>query len=147
MMGKIRKFWHMPWQQKCMLAEAMILSGWYRFCILHRPFSSLTKRMGEAGLETERENGISQVARQAAWIVPAVCRHMPWESKCLVQALTARKMLTRRGISCTLYMGACRNEQDQMQAHAWLRSGNIYVVGGNGSGEYAVTSVYGTAGR
>lgn len=146
-MRKIRKLMRLPRAVRLMLMEALLLSGWYRFGMIHWPFAELAGKMGQPGLETDDAAAQTETIRQIAWAVPAVCRRTPWESKCLVQALTARRMLVRRGISCTLYMGARRTEQGEMQAHAWLRSGPVYVVGGNGSGLYAVTSVYGTPGR
>lgn len=146
-MSKIRTFMRLPWRVRWMLCEAVIGSGWYRFVMLHRPFGKIAAHLGQSGLETDDHNPDRQTVRQIAWAVAAVCKRTPWQSKCLVQALTARKMLTRRGISCTLYMGARRNDQGEMQAHAWLRSGTVYVTGGDGKEEYAVTSVFGTERR
>lgn len=115
--------------------------------LLNRPFGEITAHLGQAGLETDDKHINGQTVRQIAWAVSAICKRTPWKSKCLVQAMTARKMLTRRGIACTLYMGACRSDQGEMQAHAWLRSGTMFVTGGDGSKKYAITSIYGTEER
>ena len=55
------------------------------------------------------------------------------ESKCLVRALAAQRLLCRRGLSSTLYLG-CGMEEGKMVAHAWLRFGEMYVTGGDGGG-------------
>lgn len=47
----------------------------------------------------------------------------------MVRAVAALKMLEKRGIESTLYMGVARDKQGQMIAHAWLRSGSHYVSG------------------
>ncbi|MNR36049.1 hypothetical protein D3C85_1539370 [compost metagenome] len=52
-----------------------------------------------------------------------------WDSKCLVRAIAAMKMLHRRQIDSTLYLGTTRDESKKMIAHAWLRSGRYYVTG------------------
>ena len=62
-----------------------------------------------------------------------VCDKTPWESKCLVRALAAQRLLCRRGLSSTLYLG-CGMEEGKMVAHAWLRFGEMYVTGGDGGG-------------
>jgi hypothetical protein len=38
----------------------------------------------------------------------------------------------KKHISSTLYLGVGK-DNDQMVAHAWLRCGQLYVTGGNGS--------------
>lgn len=83
-----------------------------------------------------RRNGIREGYRQAAriaQIVGKVCDKTPWESKCLVRALAAQRLLCRRGLSSTLYLG-CGMEEGKMVAHAWLRFGEMYVTGGDGGG-------------
>lgn len=147
---------------KWLLAETLWLSARYRFQILHRPFAKIAPVIGVSGLETAEETlpePITESIMEVAWAVDAVCKRTPWESKCLVRALTAKKLLNGRGYPCTLYMGVkmeqgagkelgnCGTEQPNTQphmvAHAWLRCGKIFVSGGDGSMEYAVTAVYG----
>ena len=55
-----------------------------------------------------------------------------WESQCLVKAIAAMKMLERRNIESTLYLGTARDESGKMIAHAWLRSGPFYITGAEG---------------
>ena len=35
----------------------------------------------------------------------------PWESKCLVRAMTAKKMMKKRGYKTTLYLGVGKDEK------------------------------------
>ena len=143
-MNKILSFFRLSPARKCMAAEAFFLSLFYRLQIKCRPFPALARHWGTPGLETSREAVHPKIAADISWAVGAVCRRTPWHSSCLVQALTARKMLIRRGLSCTLYMGARRDKAGHALAHAWLRSGKKFIAGGDGSLLYAVTSVYGT---
>ena len=101
------------------------------------------KKYHRLAYETEKEDRQDIVLYEVSHAVAAVCSRTPWESKCLVRALTAKKMLNRRKLPCTLYMGVTLQENGEMVAHAWLRCGRKYVSGGNGSRQYTVTTIYG----
>lgn len=125
-----------------MIPEALVLSGLYRWQILKRPFEKLSSKIGTFQKETEVKEFDENLIRDVQFSVVGVCNHTPWESKCLVQALTAKKILNRYGLPCTLYMGVCKDEKDEMIAHAWLRCGNIFVTGGIGHLYYTITGMY-----
>ncbi len=72
-------------------------------------------------------------------------RHTWWESQCLVMAIAAMKMLDRRGIESTLYLGTARDADGKMIAHAWLRSGNIYLTGFEEMRKFTVVGKFGNA--
>lgn len=135
-------FFSLSFKQKKMVFEAFVLSAYYRFLILYIPFSKLSPKIGTVGFETPKNVTERDTVLSVRTIAEAVCRHTPWESKCLVRALTAKKLLNRLGYACTLYMGVKRTNGGTMDAHAWLRCGDIYVTGGTGAG-YAVTGIFG----
>jgi hypothetical protein len=58
-----------------------------------------------------------------------ISRYTFWESNCLVRAIAAMKMLERRKIESTLYLGMAKDEKGNLLAHAWLRSGDFFVTG------------------
>lgn len=126
-----------------MLPEAFLLSGYYRLVLLKKPFSKIAPGLGEKGKEqnvfraadTDRVNAVKTA-------VSYVCSHTPWESKCFVQALTAKSMLARRGISGTLYLGLRKAEDGAMTAHAWTKCGDIYVTGGQGDAYHTTIECY-----
>ena len=92
----------------------------------------LRRRGGEVWLMPENP-AYDPIDGTHAQIVGKVCDKTPWESKCLVRALAAQRLLCRRGLSSTLYLG-CGMEEGKMVAHAWLRFGEMYVTGGDGGG-------------
>lgn len=141
-MNKFLKFHCLPFHMKLMFPEALVLSAYYRFMILKMPFQRIAENIGISGHETAHTHSADKIPEEVGKAVDIVCRHTPWESKCLVRALTARKMLTHRGYSCTLYLGVKMGDDKKMAAHAWLRCGDLYVIGGNGFG-YAVTGIFG----
>lgn len=128
---------------KWMISEAFILSAYYS-CLIHvRPFAEISPLIGTLGHETMEMEIENNVVSEVAGAVSMVCRRTPWESKCLVRALTAKKMLNRRSLPCTLYMGVALEDNGEMAAHAWLRCGNVFVSGGDGSRQFTITTIYG----
>ncbi len=94
---------------------------------------------GEESKEKETEENY-RYAYHVAYAVSRVCNRTAWESKCLVRALCAQRLLHKKGIESTLYLG-CGKEEGKLVAHAWLRCGEVYVTGGNGA-EYATVDKF-----
>ncbi len=109
--------------------------GFYRLCLQILPMSRIETMMGIRGEESQLDTDSRDVCliRLVAFHVNRVTQHLPLKRKCFVRALTARRILMKHGINSTLYMGVAL-DHDSMIAHAWLRSGSLYVTGGNGDG-------------
>ncbi|REK75821.1 lasso peptide biosynthesis B2 protein [Paenibacillus paeoniae] len=127
-----------------LLVEATFYMGWARYQLLYRPFPGLAARLGEPMKETgyeENETRRKELARirQALKLMSG---HTFWESKCLVRAVAGLKMLERRGIESTLYLGTAKNETGGMIAHAWLRSGPWYITGAEEMNLFTVTGKF-----
>ena len=75
-------------------------------------------------------------AREIRRLVLQVCNHTPWQSKCLVRAMLTQHLLKQRNISSTLYLGVNKNQSGEMQAHAWLRCGEIFIMGGENKNDF-----------
>ena len=124
--------WKNPWKKETLLTY--YYSAIFRMQLLLLPPGKLRKGWGRENEEsagTASREGYRQA--RIARIVGKVCDKTPWESKCLVRALAAQRLLCRRGLSSTLYLG-CGMEEGKMVAHAWLRFGEMYVTGGDGGG-------------
>lgn len=117
-------------------------AAWYRFRIRFVPMKYLRKSFGIEGEESPVEGSKEdyRYARTIAEYVNRSANNTPWESKCLVRALTAQRLLKKRGIPTTMYLGV-KMEDEKMVAHAWIRTGKLYVTGGNGTG-YANVAKY-----
>ena len=122
---------------------AYFYTGVFRMYILFVPFNKLRKRMGKHKKESaEKETrDVYKIASHISWVVTLISSKTPWESKCLVQALTAQRMLKSKGISTTIYLGV-RKEGNEMKAHAWLRCGEYYVTGGAIREQYTVVAKF-----
>ena len=129
--GKIIKFWKLPGRYQKIVIEAVFLMGAARFSILVFPFKKVASVMGKPMTETSEniDARLLNTARQVAWFVRKLADFTPWESKCLVQALTAQMMLKRRKIPSTLYLGIAKDNNKKLIAHAWLRCGSSILTG------------------
>lgn len=124
-------------EHKSETLKAFILSAYFRYQILYGKSIKLKKKWGIAGEEstfdvTEAEY---RYAKKVSYAVNRVCNKTKWESKCLVRALTAQKLLAEKGIDSTMYLGCKENDNKKMVAHAWIRCGKTFVTGGNGAEE------------
>lgn len=125
-----------------MTVKIYMYTMFYRICILFLPKPKLEKMMGERGEESEPEETLEnlRIAKRISIHVNRITQHTLWESKCLVRAMTARKLLKEKGIHSTLYLGVGKDD-GKMVAHAWLRCGTCYVTGGNGK-DYAMVAKF-----
>ncbi|MED4063763.1 lasso peptide biosynthesis B2 protein [Priestia megaterium] len=143
MLKKIKGFMKYNSQTKILLLEAFFLLGWARI-LKSIPFSKVAPFLGKKSVETltypneENRSNLKEVSKA----IEIMSRHTLWESKCLVQAIAAMKMLNRRKIESTLYMGMAKDEHGALIAHAWLRSGSFYVTGSEGMERFTVVGTF-----
>ncbi|WP_322907495.1 lasso peptide biosynthesis B2 protein [Paenibacillus campi] len=142
-LDKLNKLRSYPADMRRLLVEAFIALAWGR--ILKRlPFARVSPSLGESMQETTYQSEREQ-HRQAVQIARAlhlVSPHVWWETECLVMAFAARRMLNRRRLPSTLYLGMRRDERGRTAAHAWLRSGRFYLTGANELEQYTVVGQF-----
>lgn len=140
---KTKTFFKISNELKIEFLKAFFYTGFYRAFILFVPFNKLRKRMGKHKEESAAKEArdVYKIASHISWVVTLISSKTPWESKCLVQALTAQRMLKSKKISTTIYLGV-RKEGNEMKAHAWLRCGEYYVTGGAIRDQYTVVAKF-----
>ncbi|MFC0213215.1 lasso peptide biosynthesis B2 protein [Paenibacillus chartarius] len=140
----ISGFWKLKPGTKLLLFEAFVALGWARIRKA-MPFSRIAPSLGESMLETSQTADPSQVRTiiQISQAVRLMSRYTLWESKCLVMAMAAMKMLERRRIESTLYLGTGKDEAGKMIAHAWLRSGEFTLTGAEEMHRFTVIAIFG----
>lgn len=110
--------------------EAYLTLGWARIQLLF-PFAKIAPKLGTTSEETSellnKQNTVTIKHITSALSISS--RYTLWDSKCLVRAIAGMKMLERRKIDSTIYMGTSKDESGNLIAHAWLRSGPFYVSG------------------
>lgn len=142
-MQKMKLFISMDGSLKMLLLEAYFSLAWARFLKL-MPFSKVAPSLGKEMLETTFDIDASnrKISAQISEAIQMMNRYTFFESECLVQAIAAMKMLERRKIESTLYLGTAKDETGEFIAHAWLRSGPFYITGNDGIEKFTVVQKF-----
>lgn len=132
-----------------LLAEAGWWMGVARLAVVTLPFRWVMRAGGTHMAESPREldpRRAEQVER-VAWAVNTVRLFTPWDSNCLAQALAGARMLQRRGIASTIYLGVTAASPQELGAHAWLRCGAKVITGDRQLDTYTAVSSFATEGK
>lgn len=132
MWSDLQRVARIPGSQRRLLGEALIALLMARGAMAFLPFRRIAAWLGTPGAESPATATAEEIctAKEIGWAVGAVARRVPWDGRCLAQALAATRMLRRRGLEGTVSFGACQGESAGFDAHAWLRLGSCIVTGG-----------------
>jgi len=132
--NELKRFAGISHARKMLLCEALAALAIARLAMASLPFRRIAAWLGTAGAEgpATAPAGEIRTAQEIGWAVGALARRVPWDGRCLAQALAATGMLRRRGLEGTASFGARRGQSAGFDAHAWLRLGSCMVTGGPG---------------
>jgi len=142
-MRKVKILLSLNPKMKLLLLEAYIYLAWARM-LKGMPFSKIAPSLGEKMRETSSDLN-PEYKRKLGEISQAInimSKYTFWESECLVKAIAAMKMLEKRNIESTLYLGMAKDEEGKLLAHAWLRSGPFYITGAEVMKRFTVVSMF-----
>ena len=139
--SSVRKFFLIPFHEKMLFFEALVTMLSVRIKIAFVPMKQLWPRLGEMQKETDTVDLPHQYhfVYQVSHAVVRCRKIVKFKDRCYPEAITAKQMLRKRGIASTLYIGV-RKETGKVNAHAWLRSGSIFVTGKREMGNFVVLS-------
>jgi hypothetical protein len=147
-MKMIKLFFSLDRKMKLLLFEAYLSLAWARILKL-LPFSKVAPSLGEQMAETSfnKNSSSREVLAHISQALQMVSPYTFFESECLVRAIAAMKMLARRRIDSTLYLGTAKDETGEFIAHAWLRSGPLYITGMDGMEKYTIVQKFAKVSR
>ena len=131
MWNDLKRAARIPGSRRRLLVEALIALLVARVAMAFLPFRRIAAWLGTPGAEAPATATAEEIhsAQEIGWAVGAVARRVPWDGRCLAQALAATRMLRRRGLEGTVSFGVCQGESAGFDAHAWLRVGSCFVTG------------------
>jgi hypothetical protein len=140
---KMNTLWKLSKKEKFLLLEAYFYLGWSRI-LKSLPFRKLVPQLGTYMNESPYENdqSVKEHLRSVSSAIHIMSKYTFWESQCLVKAIAGMKMLERRGVVTTLYLGTSKDKNGKMIAHAWLRSGTYYICGYEEMKKFTVVSMF-----
>ncbi|MCD1161139.1 lasso peptide biosynthesis B2 protein [Peribacillus frigoritolerans] len=143
---KARNFLRLNFKTKLLLIEAFLHLGRARY-LKSISFSKVAPSLGEQMKETSYTSNPSdkEVLASISRAIHIMSRYTFWESQCLVKAMAGMKMLEKRNIDSTLYLGTAKDENGELIAHAWLRSGPFYITGAEVMDKFTVVSKFAKA--
>ncbi|MCT8138138.1 lasso peptide biosynthesis B2 protein [Anaerobacillus sp. CMMVII] len=143
MVNKLKVFFKLDRKTKLLLVEAYLYLGWARILKV-LPFAKVAPSLGIQMEETSLtlKNANKETLRSVSHAIHVMSKYTFWESQCLVKAIAAMRMLEKRGVESTLYLGTAKDTKGILIAHAWLRSGPFYVSGFEGMENFTVVSKF-----
>jgi hypothetical protein len=128
-MRLLGRFLRLPRSRQGLLLEAGFLVLAYRAGLAILPSASMLRR-GErrAGLAPATAANSRALRDELAWALGAVSKRVPG-ARCLAQALAARHLFARHGLSSCVRFGGRKKADGSLDAHAWLESGGEVVYG------------------
>ncbi|MDC0702979.1 MULTISPECIES: lasso peptide biosynthesis B2 protein [Priestia] len=140
---KVSVFLKLNMKTKLLFIEAFIYLGWARF-LKTLPFSKISPSLGHQMKETPLTVNLSndKVLKDVAQAIHIMSRYTFWESQCLVKAIAGMKMLEKRKVESTLYLGTAKDENGKLIAHAWLRSGPFFISGAEGKEKFTIVAKF-----
>ena len=119
---------------------------WARLLLLV-PFRRVAPLIGRAGPAanqstialTTDERVVALAIRNA---LARAARVLPWRSSCLACAIGGSLMLRRRGLPSLLHLGIQSDPRRELSAHAWLRCGEIDIVGAEIASEFTPVAAF-----
>jgi hypothetical protein len=147
-MSRLRKFMRLSHADRVCLLEAGCWLGFARVAFLVLPFRLVARGLGMHMAISPDNFEVTpiELLDRISWSVAAASRHLPWECTCLAQAMAAKAMLKCRGVSSTLYLGVAKQNESNLQAHAWLRCGERILTGGQAMANFTVIATFAEGG-
>lgn len=157
---KVLTAWHLPWVEKIWLALLYPLSGLARAALLFIPFRRVAPYLGRhhgnvqlSPLATPRQ---IRLAARIGSVSAIAARFTPWKSRCLVQAIMVKTLLSHYKIPHVIYLGVVKptgpgtagaepdgsDRPPPMKAHAWVAVGPKVVAGKAGHQAFTIVSTF-----
>jgi hypothetical protein len=125
-------------EDQLLLLEAAFGLAMARLALAVRPFPRIARRLGHVATAAEGHRAAyasdlrttpDEYPHQVRWAIDCAVRNVPFTAVCLPQAITAQKMLGRRGFGSVLFIGGRHDSDGEMITHAWLISDSVEITG------------------
>lgn len=91
-----------------------------------KPIKAVLQRFESPG---SRADATAAEIELVGWAINSAAARVPWRSDCLVQAMAGSMWLDTIDRGHKLNIGVRKNTAGELEAHAWLTSGNQVVTG------------------
>lgn len=128
-MTKALRFFRLRFSEKLFLSHCIIVLCVIRLALSLKSASFIIRKISAIHVT---EEGDQKTSRMIAWGVGACSNFVPGAT-CLTQALAGQYLMARHNYRSIVRIGIERDNQENINAHAWLLSGGFVVLGGKAS--------------
>jgi Transglutaminase-like superfamily len=133
-MSRVAKFMALPASDRALLFKSLVPLVAMRVGLWTMPYARVRRladwMAGAGGSSLRVDDADAKPSRERiGWAVATVSRVVPDGINCLVRAMATEVMLKRFGYESTLKFGVVKPSEGQLEAHAWLESDGIVVIG------------------
>lgn len=143
MISALKKYRRTEASERKLFLETLIISFIIRLIIKFMPMKKYVDKLGKENKLSENIDANEiETLKKFVVNVKRVSRNSFWRTKCYEEAFTLKKILEKRGYSSTIYFGVLKEENNELKAHAWLKIGDVILIGGNAHNKYTVTKFF-----
>jgi hypothetical protein len=129
-MRELRRFICLPLGDRRLLVSAVLVLGLVGAALRLISFKKLLHLADRFSHKSpRRQNPSSPSSERIVWAISAVGRRVPFLSRCLVQAVATKILLTRWGHPALMRIGVSRGKNGGLEAHAWVESQGAVIMG------------------
>lgn len=140
----LKRLYSRPLSAYMIALEAIFYITIMRVLLFALPFKWIARLFGfvqNVELDDILPHEHERTVRRISWAIHVASHYSPGHVVCFPRALAAAQMLRRRKISATLYLGV-NWQNNELEAHAWLRSGTKYVTGGRQKNQFQTLATF-----
>jgi len=141
----IRAWQKRSFEEKKLFLESLFWLGYYRAAILLFSLKFLTRHLKHypPNATIDQSPSMEKIHKAVTIgnMIALASRITPWQSACLVQSLSAFRMLKKRQIPGKFSLGVLKSSTE-MKAHAWTSCGECIITGESGHERFTVVSIF-----
>lgn len=143
-MRRIGLFFTFSPRRQYLLVFTFVLAifSWFSFRFFPSRTRFSSKKMLIFRDSTELDQKFRSLCLDIRWAILVVSHQVFFEQKCRHQAWQAKKICNWYGIPYTIFVGFKKNEEGQIEGHAWTEAGGIQISGLCDPQEYHLMNTY-----
>jgi hypothetical protein len=133
--GKLRRWFELPPPKRVLLLQALTLVTGARVALKVLPFSVVRRALSKLATPPTASPAPAHLG-EVIWAIETIGRQFPGVGTCLTQALAAHVLVGRSGHKSHLRIGVARSADGKFDAHAWLESDGVILIGSASHARY-----------
>jgi Transglutaminase-like superfamily len=144
MIKKVKSFSTASREVKVLFLKAYFLSALVRFSLVFLSFRKILDWQGQVNVESPNTTDEASLGfRKSLQSAIRLCdKYTLWSTECYTRALTGKILLRQYGLPGTIYIGFTKKSNGSYAGHAWLRSFDRIITGGEEMYQFTVHSFY-----